>query len=651
MPKFVGIDLETYHISAETTRPKPIILSIYDGIRNELIEPKDIEATIKSYYHDGYTFVAHNATFDFGVLYIHYPALQGLIIDLYNTDRIRCTKINQQVYNVAQKQYYTDASLKFSVRHFLNIDISKDKDNKIGLEYVNVAGLPITSWPEELITYSLEDARYTYLVNEKQPVHDPVSIRADFVLGLATERGLLVDKGNIKNLKDCIIGLKPKYQQMLMHYGLLRQNKNGTYTKSKKSFQDYLQSKYPNSIMYSAKGNIITDKKHLAEYLDDEIIKTWLEYINLEKIEGTYLAHMESTDIIRSTFNPIVRTGRTSATSSRLFPSVNLQNLPRQVKFNGVGIRECIKARPGYKLVTIDYSALELCSCAEVLYQFYNSSSMGRAINQGDRPVDLHAFTGSAIMSNQQGAHISYEQFISKLKTDKEYKFFRQLAKPINLGYPGGVGPARVAESAMQDYGVYIDVNYATQLREQFYELFPELAQFLKHDMNKFKTGEKIKVKIKKKVGNVYIETEEESSEYGYTIANITRRGCNKTACSNGVLMQSLSAYGAKQAIWDVFIFLLTHRIDGYILGFIHDELVIELSEKHLENYDTIKYISHQMITGMQVFMPHIRITVEASIMQNWSKENHEWTENYWQPAPVPMSGLNVQHAPKAGAK
>lgn len=160
----------------------------------------------------------------------------------------------------------------------------------------------------------------------------------------------------------------------------------------------------------------------LADFLRDaKIPQTYIPW--LRNVDDDGQAHPDVQITLRP--NPIVESGRTS------YDGV-VQLLPRSG-----GVRECIVARPGYVFCSVDYEGGELVTHAQSCRWIVGYSKLGDALNAGIKPHNAFAAT---IL------RLTYDAFQGKFKGgDKTCINTRQAAKPPNFGYPGRMGPVKLA--------------------------------------------------------------------------------------------------------------------------------------------------------------------------------------------------------------
>jgi hypothetical protein len=138
--------------------------------------------------------------------------------------------------------------------------------------------------------------------------------------------------------------------------------------------------------------------------------------------------------------NVLLETGRTSYRGViQLFPRkggywVEYEDNGEKIKRYIPSLRECIEARPGHVLASVDYEAGELVTHSQSCIWITGHSELARALLNGVKPHNALAATMIGL---------SYEEFQRRVK-EKVCKDARQAAKPPNFGYPGGMGPAKL---------------------------------------------------------------------------------------------------------------------------------------------------------------------------------------------------------------
>jgi hypothetical protein len=208
--------------------------------------------------------------------------------------------------------------------------------------------------------------------------------------------------------------------------------------------------------------------------------KEWAEYGHLHpflrlwvRMEGlskrlAFLANF-SAPVLHGEYNLLVRTGRTSCSAPRSeqLPGLNLQQMPRDPEFRAIFV-----ADPGCKLLTSDSAGAELRTLAAVCRARYGYSRLGDVIAGGGDP---HAFTAAAILG------MSMDEFLKLKGSDPErYKHYRQAAKGINFGVPGGLGAKALVAYARRNYQVTLTLEEAERFRQQLInEIYPELREYL----------------------------------------------------------------------------------------------------------------------------------------------------------------------------
>jgi DNA polymerase-1 len=194
-----------------------------------------------------------------------------------------------------------------------------------------------------------------------------------------------------------------------------------------------------------------TNSNVLIEWVKEyPIIARIIKYRSLNTIINTFLKgfdeHLQEDNRLRGNWWQIgTRTGRTSCHEP------NLSNIPKIPK-----LRKCFGATDGNILVDADYSQIELRLAAKRM----NVPTLIEAFGQGQ---DIHSLTGSYI----------YDCKIEELTPDQ-----RKLGKILNLGLIYGMGAEKFRLNAAKKFNVYLSWERAKELREMFFSLYPEIAEY-----------------------------------------------------------------------------------------------------------------------------------------------------------------------------
>ncbi len=149
-----------------------------------------------------------------------------------------------------------------------------------------------------------------------------------------------------------------------------------------------------------------------------------LEYRGLAKLKSTYVDTLPKQILdrdgrVHTSYNQAVAaTGRLASSNP------NLQNIPIRSE-NGREIRKAFIAEPGYKLLSADYSQIEL----RVIAAISDDVNMKGAFESGE---DIHAGTARALFGIPEGEPVDREA--------------RRKAKEVNFGIPYGVSAFGLAQ-------------------------------------------------------------------------------------------------------------------------------------------------------------------------------------------------------------
>ena len=322
-------------------------------------------------------------------------------------------------------------------------------------------------------------------------------------------------------------------------------------------------------------GQPSTDEDSLAELaLDHPLPKLILEHRTLSKLKSTY------TDKLPRSINP--QTGRvhttysqTTAVTGRLSSNEpNLQNIPIRTPA-GRRIRECFIAPPGARIVSADYSQIEL----RIMAHLSGDENLRRAFREGE---DVHRATAAEVFG------LPLEQ----VGNDE-----RRVAKVINFGLIYGMSSFGVAQN------LGIDRGTAQTYVERYFARFPGAKRYMDETR-----------KRAKEVG--YVET-----VYGRRLwlpelrsgAPVRRQAAERAAIN--APMQGTAADLITLAMIAVQDFLEKERLKTLLIMQVHDELVLEVPLAELETIT--KHLPELMQSVARLDVP---LVVEVGVGDNWDK-------------------------------
>lgn len=189
--------------------------------------------------------------------------------------------------------------------------------------------------------------------------------------------------------------------------------------------------------------------------------KDILEYREISKLLSTYVEPMGNENMWRGNFNQCgTITGRFS--SSR----PNLQNIPARTVL-GRRIRECLKARPGYKLIVSDLSQIE-----PRLYAFFSQDR--KLLNIYQSHGDFHTDVTKTIYG------------LNGTPPTKDQRF---VGKTVGLATLYGAGTDKLTDTLVK-YGVFLKDSEVNQIRNKIKLQYRDASNwYWRYRTQSFKTG------------------------------------------------------------------------------------------------------------------------------------------------------------------
>ncbi|MEP3248030.1 MAG: DNA polymerase I [Sneathiella sp.] len=309
-----------------------------------------------------------------------------------------------------------------------------------------------------------------------------------------------------------------------------------------------------------------------------ELARKVLEWRQLSKLKSTY------TDALQAQINP--DTGRihtsfslAAAATGRLASSEpNLQNIPIRTE-EGRKLRQAFIAEPGHKLISADYSQIEL----RLLAHIADIESLKQAFADG---LDIHAKTASQVFG---------------IPLEGMDPMRRRSAKAINFGIIYGIsafGLARQLDVSRTEAQGYI---------EAYFEQYPGIRRYM--DDTKAACHE-----------NGFVETIFGRRVHlpGINDKNGARRSFSERAAINAPI-QGSAADIIKRAMIRLPEALKNAGLSARMLLQVHDELIFEAPGAEVEKTAQIvkSVMEKAALPAIEISVPLI---VDAGIGENWGE-------------------------------
>lgn len=306
----------------------------------------------------------------------------------------------------------------------------------------------------------------------------------------------------------------------------------------------------------------------VLEKMTHPIAQKVLQWRELSKLKSTYVdALPELTDgdgRVHTHFNQaLTATGRLSSTQP------NLQNIPIRTE-RGQQVRRAFIAAPGMKLLSVDYSQIEL----RILAHISEDPGLTRAFIEGH---DIHTATAAEVYN------IPLKDVTSQM---------RRMAKAVNFGIAYGQGAFGLAEN------LGIPRGEAQEIIKRYFEKFKGVQSYIE-------------------------STTKTAYEKGYVETLFGRRRyIPELSAKNGMLRKfgeraaiNAPIQGTASDLVKIAMIRLAQAVPVPMLLQVHDELIFEASESTLKEH--LPRIL-EVMEGVASF--RIPLKANAAIGDNWDE-------------------------------
>lgn len=509
---------------------------------------------------------AHNAKFDIRVLKNQGINFQGLDFD---------TMIASYLLNPDNRQHNLDA---VSFRELGWEKISTTEMIGKGKGQISFAQID----PKKIAQYSGEDVecvwRLTKILKKKlkeeklDKVMTEIEIPLVTVLADMEQNGITVDAKNLKKIEhDLKLRLKKLASEIHEQAG------EEFNINSPKQLQIILFEKLGINTkgIKKTKTGLSTADDELQKIIEEHpIISLIQNYRELNKLQSTYVIALpelinKKTGRVHTSYNQtIAATGRLSSTEP------NLQNIPTRTE-EGQKIRSAFVAQTGYKLVSLDYSQIELRLAAHL---------------SGDKKM-------IAAFNNQEDIHTATAAEINEVPLEEVTKQMRREAKATNFGIIYGQGPHGLSQNAGIPY------KKAQEFITKYFNIYSDIKKMIDSSIA-------------------------EARDKGYTMTLFgrkrylpeldsdiptVRRSAERMAINTP--LQGTAADLIKVAMIKIADEIKGHETDIKMLLQIHDELIFEIKENEIDKW--LPELKRLMEKNLKLKVP---IIVDEGIGNNWGE-------------------------------
>lgn len=439
---------------------------------------------------------------------------------------------------------------------------------------------------DRLSHYACEDADVTWRLHEKfyprlqsqdlVRLYEDVELPLAAVLGDMERTGVAVDVTLLKTLSKKIAGRLTELTEKIYAMAGETFNINSPKQLGPLLFERLkIQETVGIKRIKKTKTGYATDQDTLETYAGHPIVALLLEYRNLSKLQSTYTENLPllvhpKTGRIHTSFNQTVTaTGRLSSSDP------NLQNIPIRTDL-GKEIRKAfIPGENGWKLLSADYSQIELRILAHL-------SGDKTLIETFKRNEDIHRRTAALVFC------VPADQVTSEL---------RGRAKAINFGIIYGMGPQRLA----RETGISMDE--AKAFIEAYFAKYRNVKSFLDSMMEDARKKGYVTTLLGRRRNIPEI-----SSNNPRLVSNAERIAVNTP-------IQGSAADLIKVAMVRIARTLERKKFRTRMLLQVHDELVFESPEDELQSVTAM--VKEAMERAIELCVP---IVVDVGAGANWAE-------------------------------
>ena len=445
--------------------------------------------------------------------------------------------------------------------------------SQIGFEQVSIETATNYSAEDSDVTLQLHLAMHPQVTAEEKLnfVYEQIEMPTSRVLLIMERNGVLID-GALLDKQSGELGIKMLALEAKAHEEAGQPFNLGS---PKQLAEILFDKKGIKPLKKTPGGAPSTDEETLAKLAEDHPLpKIILEYRSVAKLKSTYtdkLPRMVNAKTGRVHTNygqAIAVTGRLSSNDP------NLQNIPVRTA-EGRRIREAFIAPPGSKILSADYSQIEL----RIMAHLSSDPGLLDAFAKGE---DVHRATASEVFSVPRD-QVSSEQ--------------RRYAKVINFGLIYGMSAYGLASN------LGIENSAAKLYIDKYFARYPGVAAYMQRTRNEAHERGYVETVFGRRLWLPDIRSGNQGR----------RQGAERAAIN--APMQGTAADLIKLAMIAVQGWLETEKLETRMIMQVHDELVLEVPDSELER---VKLKVPELMSGVAKL--DVPLVAEPGVGMNWEE-------------------------------
>ncbi|MEO7132634.1 MAG: DNA polymerase I, partial [Vicinamibacterales bacterium] len=514
---------------------------------------------------DKRTKVGQNLKFDAHILANHGVTLRGIAHD---------TLLESYVLEVHERHDLETLARRHRGWDTLSYDAVTGKGaSRISFAEVDVDRATAYSAEDADCTLSVHDVMYRRIAADEKlkRVYETIEMPVLGVLFKMERNGVLLDAGKLE-VQSHELGKEMLELEKKAHEAAGQPfNLN-----SPKQIQEILFEKQGLPVRKKTpSGQPSTDEDVLQELAADfPLPKLLLDYRGIAKLKSTYTDKLPrmidaKTGRVHTTYSQAVAvTGRLSSNDP------NLQNIPIRTP-QGRRIREAFIAPPGWKIVSADYSQIEL----RIMAHLSGDAGLRHAFEHGH---DVHRATAAEVFGRK----------LEEVSSDE-----RRAAKAINFGLIYGMSAFGLAQN------LSIERATAQAYIDSYFARYPGVAKYMQETREQARSSGYVETVFGRRLWLPEIRS-----------GGPQRRQAAERAAINAP-MQGTAADLIKLAMIRVQDWLEAEKRQTLLIMQVHDELVLQVPDAELAS------VKESLPGLMQnVAKLDVQLIVDVGVGDNWDK-------------------------------